>query len=63
MGPRVAGFFVGSTVAGGACALLLQFDLMRRLEARTRHIQTVEATYAHLLMQDTPRTASVIAHL
>ncbi|CUG62018.1 transmembrane protein, putative [Bodo saltans] len=49
MGPRAAGFFVGSTIAAGACGLLLQFDLMRRLEARTRHIQTIEETYAHLL--------------
>ncbi|KEG13419.1 hypothetical protein DQ04_01011020 [Trypanosoma grayi] len=46
MGPRVAGFLVGSVAAVSFSAMLLQYDILRKKDITDREISLLEAQAA-----------------
>ncbi len=48
MGPRVAGFLVGSLGAAAGCFLLLQYDVMRKYEATDKQLNALSTNVAKL---------------
>ena len=50
MGPRAAGFLVGSAISAVGCLLLLRYDVLHRHDLQNAQVTKLEQAVDHLLL-------------